>query len=343
MLSRRQFLLSSAVAPFLRASAAAVPPTPILPPHLQPGDGVGIFSPAGATFERQDLDIVIDAVRGLGLQPILGQHVLARYGGLAGPDRDRAADLNAFFADDRVKLLLPVRGSWGSNRILPYLDYDLIRRHPKILVGFSDITALLLGIYARTGLVTFHGPNGLTSWRQLQVDWFRRALFQGEAIVFENPPAPGDSDRLMATENRIQTISPGQARGPLIGGNLSVLCALVGSSYFPDCTGAILFVEDIGEAPYRIDRLLGQLQLSGVLEKLAGFVFGQCPGCAPGAGYGALTLEEILRDRIAPLGIPAFSGAYLGHVENIATLPLGLPVAIDAARGSITLLKSAVR
>lgn len=340
MLSRRQFLFSSAIAPFLLAQTA---PSPISPPRLRPGDGVGIFSPAGATFERQDLDIVLDAMDGLGLEPILGQHVLARYGGLAGPDRDRAADLNTLFADRRVKLLLPLRGGWGSNRILPYLDYELIRRNPKILVGFSDITALLLGIYARTGLVTFHGPNGLTSWRARQVDWFRRVLFAGEALKFTNPPAPGDRDRLMATENRIQTIAPGQARGPLIGGNLSVLCAIAGSPYFPNPEGAILFVEDIGEAPYRLDRLLGQLQLAGILDKLAGFIFGQCPGCAPGMGYGALTLEEILRDRIAPLGIPAFSGAYLGHVENIVPLPVGLPVAMDATKGEIAFSGSAVR
>ncbi|MEO0947855.1 MAG: LD-carboxypeptidase [Cyanobacteria bacterium J06641_5] len=342
MLSRRQLLFSSAIAPFLLA-ASDRPLTPIKPPRLRAGDGVGIFSPAGATFERQHLDIVIDAVKGLGLQPVLGQHVLARYGGLAGPDADRAADLNALFADDRVKLLLPLRGGWGSSRILPALDYELMRRHPKILVGFSDITALLLGIHARTGLVTFHGPNGFSSWRTQQVDWFRRVLFQGEAVKFENPSAPGDSDRLMATENRIQTITPGRARGPLIGGNLSVLCGIVGSPYFPSCDGAILCVEDVGEAPYRLDRLLMQLQLAGILDKLAGFIFGQCPGCTPGEGYGALTLDEILRDRIAPLGIPAFSGAYLGHVENLMTLPIGLPVEIDAARGTIAASEPAVR
>lgn len=332
MLTRRQ-LFAGATIPLLAATRSSQ--GPLRPPRLHPGDGVGIVSPAGAVFESADLDIVLDAVRALGLVPHVGQHVLDRYGGLAGTDRDRAADVNAFFTDDRVQLLLPVRGGWGSSRILPYLDYGGIRRHPKVLVGFSDITALLLGIHARTGLVTFHGPNGFSSWRTLQTDWFRRVLFAGEALEFANPPAPGDSDRLMATENRIQTIVPGRARGPLIGGNLSVLCALGGSRYFPDCEGAILFVEDTGEAPYRLDRLLGQLHLAGILERLAGFIFGQCPGCTPGPGYGALTLEEILRDRLVPLGIPAFSGAYLGHVENLATLPIGLPVEMDTTGGRI--------
>ncbi len=344
MLTRRQFF-AGAIVPLLTARAPrqqAVSRPTILPPRLRPGDGVGIISPAGAVFERQDLEIVLDAVRALDLEPYLGKHARDRYGGLAGRDRDRAADVNAFFADDRVRLLLPIRGGWGSSRILPYLDYETIRRHPKVLVGFSDITALLLGIYARTGLVTFHGPNGFSSWRALQTEWFRRVLFAGEALHFTNPPAPGDSDRLMATENRIRTIVPGRARGPLIGGNLSVLCAIAGSPYFPSCEGAILFVEDVGEAPYRIDRLLGQLHLAGVLDRLAGFAFGQCSGCSPGPGYGALTLEEILHERLVPLGIPAFSGAYIGHVENLVTLPIGVRVEVDASLGSLRFLEPAV-
>ncbi|MGF1496734.1 MAG: LD-carboxypeptidase [Elainellaceae cyanobacterium] len=312
------------------------------PPRLRRGDRVGLISPAGATFLQEQLDIVADAVRGLGLVPQLAPHVGDRYGYLAGQDANRAADMNAFFADEDIAALLPIQGGWGSARTLPHLDYDLIRRHPKILVGFSDITALLLGIHAKTGLVTFHGPNGLTAWRPNQTDPFRQVLFNGEAVMVQNQPAPEDGDRLMQVRHRIQTITPGRAEGPLVGGNLSVLSGLVGSPYLPDLDGAILFLEDVGEAVYRIDRLLTHLALAGVFDRLAGVIMGQCPGCEPGAGYGSLTLEEVLRDHLAPLDIPAWSGAAIGHVEPILTLPIGTRVAIDASDGAIQMLEAAV-
>lgn len=327
--------------------AKAVPslasqPTVIKPPRLRSGDRVGIVSPAGATFRPEDLDIVMDAVRGLGLVPQPAPHVLDRYGYLAGRDRDRAADVNQFFADDDIAALLPIRGDWGSARILPYLDYEMIRQNPKIIVGFSDLTALLLGITAKTGLVTFHGPNGLTSWKPDQTAAFRQVLFEGQSVTFENTLAAEDSDRLMQTRFRVHTITAGRARGKLYGGNLSVLSAIVGSPYLPDFTNAILFLEDVGESIYRIDRMLTQLKLAGILDQLSGFVFGQCTNCGPAGGYSTLTLEEVLQDHIAPLGIPAWSNAVIGHVEPIQTLPLGLNVEIDAQTGKIMMLESAI-
>ncbi len=346
MMQRRHFLLAAlttwatvALPPW--QSQAATPST-VKPPRLDPGSTVGIISPAGATFRQEELDIVVDAVRGLGLVPKLAPHVLARYGYLAGQDRDRAADINQFFADPAVAALLPIRGDWGSSRVLPYLDYEQIRQNPKIIVGFSDITALLLGIYAQTGLITFHGPHGLTAWRPDQVEPFRQVLFEGQALTFTNAVAAEDRDRLMPVRNRIQTITPGRATGRLIGGNLSVIAGIVGSPYMPDLTGAVLFLEDVGESIYRIDRMLTQLKLAGVFEQLAGFVFGQCTNCGPGNDYGSLTLEEVLQDHIAPLQIPAWMGAAIGHVEPILTLPLGLEVAIDATAGTIEMLEPAV-
>lgn len=323
-------------------TARAATPAVIKPPRLRPGDTVGIISPAGATFNRTDLDIVMDAVRGLGLVPQTAPHALDQYGYLAGRDRDRAADVNQFFGDPDIKALLPIRGDWGSARILPYLDYDLIRQNPKIITGFSDLTALLLGITAQTGLVTFHGPNGLTAWRPDQTEPFRQVLFEGQTVTIENPVAAEDRDRLMQTRFRVQTITPGQARGKLYGGNLSVLSGIVGSPYVPDLTGAILFLEDVGESIYRIDRMLTQLKLAGVLDQLAGFVFGQCTNCGPSGGYGALTLEQVLADHIAPLGIPAWWNAAIGHVEPILTLPLGVEVTMDATAGQIAMMESAI-
>ncbi len=312
------------------------------PPRLKAGDQVGIISPAGATYDPDRLDLVIDAVKGLGFVPLVAPHVLDRYGYLAGRDRDRAADINAYFANPQVTALLPLRGDWGSARLLPYLNYAAIRRHPKVLIGFSDITALLLAIHAQTGLVTFHGPHGLTAWRQDQVENFRRVLMGAEALTYSNPLVGADQDRLMRDQGRIHMLTPGQASGPLIGGNLSVMAGLVGSPYMPDTRGRILFLEDVGEPPYRIDRMITQLKLAGLLDHLAGFVFGQCVDCSPGEGYGSLTLREILQDHIQPLGIPAWMGAWIGHVEPLWTLPIGTRVTIDANSGRLTMAEPAV-
>ncbi|MBD1872846.1 LD-carboxypeptidase [Nodosilinea sp. FACHB-131] len=343
---RRQLLgglgvAAAGVALGQRAVQAQGRPT-LLPPRLRAGDTVGIVSPAGATFEGDRLNLVVDAVKALGFVPRVAPHALARYGYLAGTDAERAADVNALFADPAVKALLPIRGDWGSARILPYLDYDLIRANPKVVIGFSDISALLLGLYAQTGLVTFHGPHGLTSWRDDQVEPLRRILINGETLTYTNPLLGADQDRLMRDQGRIHTITPGRATGPLLGGNLSVISGIVGSPYMPDTTGAILFLEDVGEAPYSIDRMLTQLKLAGVLDGLAGFVFGQCTACGPGEGYGSLTLNDILQDHIKPLGIPAYAGAWIGHVEPLWTLPIGGPVTMDATVGSLQMQAPAV-
>lgn len=348
MLNRRQFMSNCAAtaATVALASAStlgmAAESKSLKGARLHRGAGVGLISPASATFQREEVDVVVDAVRGLGLVPYLAPHLRDRYGYLGGKDTDRAADINNFFADPKIAALLPIRGGWGCSRILPYLNYQVIRKNPKIIVGFSDITALILGIHAQTGLVTFHGPNGLTSWRPDPTDYFRRVLFAREMVTFQNQKDSDDANRLMQVKNRIQTINPGKTRGRLIGGNLSVLSGIVGSPYVPNLKGAILFVEDTHENIYRIDRLMTHLKLAGVFKQLAGFIFGQCTQCLPDADYGSLTLEEVLQDHIQPLGIPAWSGAQIGHIETIWTLPIGAEVEIDANLGKIQMLEPAV-
>lgn len=344
--TRRQILttLGGTVASFTLGSTVSYPVNPptLKPARLYPGAGVGLISPAGAVFLQEDLEVVLDAVRALGLVPYLAPHLMSRYGYLAGKDSDRASDVNQFFADPKIAMLLPLRGGWGSSRMLPYLDYNLIRKNPKIIIGFSDITALILAIYAKTGLITFHGPNGLSSWRPPLTESFRNVLFNAQKTTFSNQPAGEDSDRLMQVKNRIQTITPGKARGKLIGGNLTIVASLVGTPYFPNPEGAILFVEDVGENIYRIDRLITQLKLGGILDKLSGFIFGQCVRCEPDPDYGSLTLEEVIQDHIQPLNIPAWSGANIGHIEDIMTLPIGIEVEIDAKQGTIVMLEAAV-
>lgn len=346
--TRRHFLKTIAATAttsvfFSPANLGKTANLPLLKPaRLRPGSVVGIVSPAGATFEKEELDIVQDAVKALGLVPKLSRHLLDRYGYLAGQDKDRAADINQMFSDPEVGAILPIRGGWGCSRMLPYLDYEVIRQNPKIIVGFSDITALTLAISARTGMLTFHGPNGLTSWKTQQTEYFRRVLFADESVTFQNLKDGEDEDRLMQVKYRIRTINPGTAKGKLMGGNLSVISGIVGSPYLPDLKGAILFLEETNENIYRIDRMMTHLKIAGVFDNLAGFIFGQCPGCSPGADYGSLTLEEVIFDHIKPLGIPAWSGAMIGHIEPILTIPIGLEVEIDARVGTIRMLEPAV-
>lgn len=344
-MNRRQFLTNCTAATIttgLTQAKANAAGGILKPLRLRPGAGVGLISPASATFVREELNIVVDAVRALGLVPYLAPHLSSRYGYLGGKDKDRAEDINSFFGNRAIAALLPIKGGWGSSRVLPYLDYPLIRKNPKIIVGFSDITALILGIHAKTGLVTFHGPNGLTSWRTNQTNNFRRVLFAGEKVTYQNQKDSDDENRLMQVKYRIQTINPGIAKGKLIGGNLSVLSAIAGSPYVPNLDGAILFVEDIGENIYRIDRMMTHLKLAGLFDKLAGFIFGQCINCLPDADYGSLTLEEVVWDCIKPLSIPAWYGAKIGHLEELVTLPIGAQVQIDASAGTIQMLEAAV-
>lgn len=343
---RRRFLGSTAAAaagalagPRL-SLAAAQKPAVIRPRRLEPGNLVALVAPAGATFETLQLEIAKESLEALGLEVRVAGHLLDRHGYLAGQDRDRAGDINRAFADPSVRAVLPIRGGWGSSRLLPYLDFEAIGRNPKIVLGFSDITALLLSIHARTGLVTFHGPNGMGRWDEFSVGWVRRVLFEAEAVTMENLRERGEF--IVQTEHRIQTITPGVARGRILGGNLSVLAAIVGSPYLPGWDGSILFLEDVGEDLYRIDRMMTTLKLAGILDRIGGFVFGTCSECEPGEGYGSLTLEEILNDHVKPLKVPAWHGAMVGHRMPQFTIAEGIQMEIDASVGRMRMLEPAV-
>lgn len=347
--TRRRFLelagstvaATAAFTPSASAAAGAAVPAVVKPPRLKPGDCVGLIEPASSSFESVKIQIAVEVVEALGLKARPSPHISDRYGYLAGKDKDRAADVNAFFADPAVNAIVAVRGGWGCARLLPYLDFGAIARNPKILVGYSDLTALLLPVYARTGLVTFHAPMGGSSWNPFNVDYLKRVLFDAEAVTFEN--VKETKDNLVQTENRIQTITPGVARGRMLGGNLSVLAGIVGTGYLPDWSGAILFIEEVEEDIYRVDRMLTQLALAGILTKLHGVVVGNCTKCKPGEGFGSLTLEEVLNDHLKPLNVPAFSGAMIGHIDRQFTIPEGVEVEIDAVKGTIRMLEPAVR
>jgi muramoyltetrapeptide carboxypeptidase len=355
MPTRRELLKSSSLALFgslmagpslASGRAPAAQPAgwsgraPVKPARLKEGDTVGLVMPSFAQWDPVPIDILLDTLKALGLQGKLGTHVFDRRGYFAGRDEDRAADLNAMFADPEVNAIHCVRGGWGAARLLPLLDWNTIARHPKILVGYSDITALLLSCYARTGLVTFHGPVGASTWNTFNVDWMKRVLWNAEAATFANLKEANDT--LVPVRNRTRTITPGKARGRLLGGNLTVFTTIIGSGYLPDFKDCILFVEDVEEAPYSLDRMFTQLKLAGILGQAKGVVWGTCDKCDPGEGFGSLTVPDILNDHIKPLGVPAYAGAMIGHVDRQFTLPLGVQVEVDADAGTITMLESAV-
>ena len=237
--------------------------------------------------------------------------------------------------------MFAVRGGWGCARLLPFLDWDVIRANPKLLVGFSDITALHLAFAARAGFPTIHAPE---RGKQLGQDQLGKLLAAGLRRRDARTVAPPEALERSAAQRTgaFTTLRPGKARGRLLGGNLSVLSALVGTPWLPDFDGAILFLEDVGEAEYRIDRMLSQLALAGILRQVAGVVFGQCTRCTAGVpDYGGFTVPQVLEQHLAPLGVPAFGGANFGHVGNQLSLPVGISAEIDANSGTIRILEPA--
>ncbi|MCU0444980.1 MAG: LD-carboxypeptidase [Microscillaceae bacterium] len=345
-MNRRNFLQNAGVAgvttTFLSSFDNPIMQNTILkPPRLKTGDTIGLVCPAGAPFLRETIQITQESVEALGFKVKLGKYLTTRSGYFTAKDTDRAQDLLQMFADTQVKGILAVQGGWGSARLLNLLDYDLIRKNPKVLIGYSDITALLNSIFAKSGLITFHGPVGASSWNSFSTDWFKKILMLGESAFFQNPKEKGDN--LTQVNDRIMTINGGKAKGKLLGGNLTILSTLMGTPYLPDWKGNILFVEDINEGIYKIDRMLTHLRLAGVLGQLSGFVFGKCTDCGPGDGvYGSATFEDLLDEHIKPLGIPAFYGAMIGHIGNKFTIPVGVEAEIDAGKGTIQLLESPV-
>ncbi|PIE03682.1 MAG: LD-carboxypeptidase [Acidobacteria bacterium] len=340
-LSRRKFLAVSAASALLsQASFNANAPQKvktIKPPRLRKGDLVSLISPAFAPYELTYVDIKIESLQAMGLKVQLSQNFYERYGYLAGTDQQRADDVNAAFADRDVKAVISHSGGWGCARILPFLDYETMKQNPKVLLGFSDNTSLLNAVYAKTGLITMHGP---APRNRVSAEYTRRLLFDGEKMTLRNPV--DYKENLAPTAHRITVIHPGKARGRLVGGNLSVLSAIAGTPYFPDLKSCILFLEDVEEQIYRVDRMLTQLKLAGALDHISGFVFGRCSRCGPGERYGSLTLDELFHDHIRPLGIPAFHGFMVGHIKNQFTLPIGVEMEMDAEQGTLKMKESAV-
>ena len=313
--------------------ATIIPKSILKPQRLKAGDTVAITSPAGAVWDEKQVNTFTDILKNFGFNIIHGETLKQKYGYFAGSDELRANELNEFFANKKVKGVFSMKGGWGCARLLDKLNYETIEKNPKVLIGFSDITTLLNVIYTKTGLITFHGPVGNSGWNDFTSSSFKSVIMKGELSSFPLSPKPEDS---------MCVINKGEASGEIVGGNLSVLSGLLGSTYLPDWKGKILFLEEVKEEPYRIDKMLTQLKLNGVLNQLSGIIFGKFSKCEAEEPLKAFTFMEVLEQHIKPLGIPAFYGAAIGHTENKITIPIGIKVKMDAEKGSIKLMESAV-
>jgi muramoyltetrapeptide carboxypeptidase len=302
----------------------------IKPRALKTGDTLGLAAPASPIYDSAVFDEMLTNLKALGFKLKQGKYVRSQRGYLAGTDQQRADDLMDMFRDPEVDGIMSIRGGWGSNRILPLLDFDVFRNNPKVFSGFSDITSLLLAMYKKSDLITFHGPVGKSSWNLFTTRAFKQITLDGKTPTFEIP----------ADDKRNFVITPGTIEGKLLGGNLSVLVSMIGSDYLPSFENAVLYLEDVGESVYRIDRMLTQLKLAGILNQISGFVFGKCTECE--AGDNSLTLAQVFDDHIKPLDIPAFYGAMISHEDDNITLPVGINARIDATKKTIHVLESAV-
>ncbi len=315
----------------------------VKPPRLQKGDWVGLIAPASGVLDPKTIREGRENLESLGFRVKLGQHLQKRYGYLAGSDEERIEDLHHIFEDKDVKAVMALRGGYGSIRILSKIDYDLIRRHPKILIGYSDITALTLAIHQMTGLVTFHGPVAISSFSDYTQEYFTKALSIPEAMGEIQHPRPESE---LHPGSDFNTICGGMALGRLIGGNLTLLTSLIGTPFDVDTRDRILFLEEVGEEPYAIDRMLTQLSLAGKFEAAAGIVIDRCSQCGireyKPAFPNSLGVEEVFIDRLKHLRIPVLFGFSLGHVANKPTLPLGVRATLNADERKLVIEEAAV-
>jgi muramoyltetrapeptide carboxypeptidase len=300
------------------------------PEHLRPGDTVRLIAPGGP-FAPSLLKAGQRALERLDLIPVVNRAEFARDGFLAGSDRRRAEALTAALQEDDTRAVWCIRGGYGSARLLRLLDLPRLRRRPKLLIGFSDVTALLMQLARPGGFVTIHGPVvvQLPRLRAGDLRWLETLLFA--------PHAPQ-----CVPLGRVRTLAPGTAEGVLAAGNLAILASLAGTPFAPDLRGAVLCLEDVNEEAYRLDRLFWQIGTAGLLNGVRGVVVGELTDCTP-AGTGRHSARRVLERAVAALGVPALSGAAFGHGRRNLALPVGVRVRLDAAERTLTLLEPVVR
>jgi muramoyltetrapeptide carboxypeptidase len=330
-LSRRSLIALLAQSPGLRK-----------PQHLKPGDTVGVIMPSTHTPDPDQLAQVRRTIEFFGLELKPSRFLGKRTASFTQSIDERVDDLHQMFRDPRVKAVFPIRGGYGTMQFLDRIDYSVIRDNPKIFTGYSDITAMHLAFQKRAGIVTFHSPIVLSPFTPYTQNLFRKALFEARPIgEITNPP---ESNPLRPA-HPWRTIRPGKARGLLNGGNLTLISTTMGTPYEIETNGRILFIEDVGEEAYSIDRMLVQLWLAGKLQQAAGIVWGECNDCGPGAykpsQASPFTLGETVDNILGRLQIPVLAGITIGHTADQATIPYGVMATLDADKGTLTIEESA--
>jgi len=305
----------------------------ILPNWLKKGDIIGLTAPAGAIFNSHQISKIKSKLTSLGFKVLLGRTLYEQDGFLAGNDEFRVQELHSLFKDKTVKAIIAMRGGWGCARILDKLDYQLIKDNPKILMGYSDITSLLLAIQHNTGLVTYHGPVGYSSWKGFSTFNVFKTVVDGKPFVMKNPST---------NVKDLETVTKGKAIGQLIGGNLTVISSMIGTNHEPNWHNKILFLEETGEEPYRIDRILWQLKQAQVFEQINGLVIGAFTKCTPEFPAESFSLAEIFNQHFKHANFPAYKGAVIGHIVPKFTLPTGVNVEMDAENFTIRTLEHSI-
>ncbi len=304
----------------------------IFPKRLKKGDLIGVSAPAGGIKNIQELSDFEKTLSQLGYRTKFSKNCTKKYGYFSGTDEERASDFMELIEEREVKAIFFLRGGWGCARILQFLDFEKIKNNPKIIMGFSDITTLINAITLKTGLVTFHGPGGNSTWNDYSIQYIKNLLQEGNKLSFQNLPA----------DSPIITFNGGVASGELMGGNLSVICSLIGTEYFPNWNGKILFLEDVGEEPYRIDRMLTQLKQVGIFNEINGVILGNFRKCTPEEPHRSFTLEEVFEQHFSKVNFPVFYGAQIGHTKNKFTVPLGVSISMNADLGKFEMLHPSV-
>lgn len=308
------------------------------PPRLRKGDLIGIVSPASTPATQEKVDNGVRYLEGLGYRVKIGRHVMAQYGYLAGTDKERAEDLNDMLRDPAVRAVFALRGGYGTPRILDLLDYLAARRDPKILVGYSDITGLQLAFLRKAGLVTFSGPMvAVEMWDHIDPfteENFWRVITSTSCVgCLQNPD-----------DQPVTAYHKGWASGILIGGNFSLLTSLMATPYLPNLRKAILVLEDVDEAPHRVDRMFAQLRHAGVLKNIAGLVLGSFTDCVPSdPSKPHLTIEQVLQEAVNAVDCPVLTNLQYGHNAKKLTIPFGVRATLDTRTRSLRVSEAAVR
>lgn len=344
-ITRRSFAALAAAALMLPAAARPAPNPMkrhlIKPPRLDFGDTIGLIAPGGRTNDEA-IAKAAARIEALGFKVRLGANLRAVHGKYGGSVQQRLDDLHAMFADNEVKAIWAIRGGSGCISLLSSLDYKLVRANPKVLLGYSDITALHLAVYRHAGLVTFHGPVAISSQSDYSTEHMLTVLMEPRR-EYTIAMAPENAQRALEQPHyAIRTVTHGVASGLLIGGNLSLVSALAGTPYAADFRKAILFLEEVNEEPYRIDRWMTQLDLAGGFRHAAALMIGICDNCGPAEGDESLSLDETMDQHLQRLTIPAVSGYSFGHIRHQFTIPIGIRGRLDTERQTLTLLEPAV-